>query len=172
MFEVEIKAQCLDKNSLVEKIVSLGALHIETREEVDIYFNHPQKNFGQTDEALRLRRSGNKTCLTYKGPKVSDKSKARLEEESGVENFDSMKKIFLMLGFIESGKVVKQRSVYNYNDIEICIDTVENLGDFVELETKNNCIQEAEEKLFLMANSFGLTAFIRKSYLEMLLEKK
>ena len=172
MFEIEIKARCHDKNSLIEKIVSAGAVHIETREEIDMYFNHPQRDFAKTDEALRLRRIGEKTYLTYKGPKVSVKSKTRLEEELGVENFDSIKKIFLLLGFVEKEKVVKVRSIYHYDKIEICIDEVENLGDFIELEIKSEQIKEAEEHLFNIANSFGLTDFIQKSYLEMILEKK
>ena len=169
MFEVEIKARCYDKDSFIEKIVSAGAVYAETREEVDAYFDHPQRDFAQTDEALRLRRAGDKTYLTYKGPKVSIKSKARLEEEIGVEDFDSIKNILLAVGFTEREKVVKLRSIYNYGKIEISIDTVEKLRDFVELEIKSNHTQEAEEELFHTANLFGLTNFIRKSYLEMIL---
>ena len=172
MFEVEIKAHCYDKKSFIEKIIAAGAVFVETREEIDIYFNHPQKSFAETDEALRLRKTGSKTCLTYKGPKVSTKSKTRLEEESGIENFDSAKKILLMLDFTEHREVVKTRSIYNYDEIEICIDTIDKLGDFIELETKSNQTQEAEEKLLYVANLFGLTDFTQKSYLEMLLEKK
>ena len=170
MFEVEIKARCYDKDSFIEKIVSAGAIHIETREEVDIYFDHPQRDFSQTDEALRLRRVGDKTCLTYKGPKVSIKSKARLEEEVCVEDFDSIKNILLLVGFTESEKVVKLRLIYNYGKIEISIDAVEKLGNFVELEIKSDNTQEAEEELFHTANLFGLTDFIQKSYLEMILD--
>ena len=171
-FEVEIKAQCYDKNSFIEKVTGAGAVHVETREEIDTYFNHSQKNFAETDEALRLRKIGDKTYITYKGPKVSTKSKTRLEEESIVESFDSVKKILLLLGFTEYGEVVKTRMVYNYSGIEICIDTIEKLGDFIELETKSSHPQEAENNLLNIAGSFGITDFTRKSYLEMVLEEK
>jgi len=172
MFEVEIKARCFDKNSFIEKIISAGAIHVETREEVDMYFNHPQRNFAETDEALRLRRVGSKTFLTYKGPKVSAKSKARLEEETCVENFDSMQKILYMVGFVECNKVAKVREVYTFDKIEICVDSIEELGDFIELETISEHTEETEEYLLNIANSFGISEFIRKSYLEMVLEKR
>ena len=78
ILEVEIKAYCDNTSALRESLYSIGADYIETRDEQDIYFNHPSRDFGKTDEALRLRFINGKCKVTYKGPKVSSETKARI----------------------------------------------------------------------------------------------
>ena len=51
------------------------------RIEVDRYFNHPARDFAETDEALRIRRIGPVNRITYKGPRVDTVTKTRQELE-------------------------------------------------------------------------------------------
>jgi adenylate cyclase class 2 len=172
VLEVEIKAYCSDPEDMIKKIKDLGGRPLETRQEIDTYMNHPGRDFGETDEALRLRKVNNLTVLTYKGPKVSEKAKTRYEEEVAVEDYGAMKVILERLGFHEYGTVSKIRSTYAVGDIEICVDSIDTLGHFIELEKKGTNKDEIESKLFDLAGQLGLDEFETRSYLEMLKEKE
>jgi len=68
-------------------------------EQTDIYYNSPCRDFGKTDEALRLRNEGGQIFLTYKGKKLDAMSKTRKEVEVEVAGFDNMEDVLLSLGF-------------------------------------------------------------------------
>lgn len=172
ILEIEIKAYCDDDEKVRREISAIGGIALNKVREEDIYYNHPARDFAQTDEALRVRLVGDRAILTYKGPKLSSRSKARIEEEVVISDIFAMKKVLLHLGFKESGRVVKIREHYRIDDIDISIDEVSGLGIFVELEKKGHQTEEIEKKLFDLADKLGLTKFERRSYLEMLLEKE
>jgi len=165
--EIEIKCYCDDDKNVKNLLSEIGAEFIDKRFERDIYFNHPSKDFKDTDEALRLRTVGEKTLITYKGPKVSKISKARIEHETEVKDYSSMNNILESLGFVQSGIVEKERYIYSFNGMEISIDYVEGLGIFVEIEKIGELKDEIEKELFNTAERLGLVRFERRSYLEL-----
>lgn len=169
VLEIEIKAYCPDLAQVKQTLGSLGAVYLKTEKESDRYFNHPARDFKLTDEALRVRSVGDASVLTYKGPKISKKSKARVEKEVAVQGGEQTCDIFLLLGFRESGTVVKTRDYYILNDITICLDDVAGLGVFVELEKKGDDLDVIEKELFGLAETLGLDRFERRSYLELTL---
>jgi adenylate cyclase class 2 len=146
----------------------MGAEPAGVFRENDTYFNHPHRDFRKSDEALRLRLCQNCSILTYKGPRLSGRAKTRVEYEVPVGDMETMRKVLTSLGFIESGRVFKEREKYRLRDIEIAIDSVEGLGDFVELEKRGIDREKAEEELFALAIELGLERFETKSYLELL----
>ena len=165
--EIEIKCYCDDAEHIKHLLFEMDALFLDRRFERDAYFNHPSKNFADSDEALRLRAIGEKAIITYKGPKVSKISKARIEHETELKDYDSMNNILLSLGFTHSGIIEKERFVYSFNGMEICIDYVDGLGVFVEIEKRGELKDEIEQELFNTAEKLGLTKFERRSYLEL-----
>jgi adenylate cyclase, class 2 len=167
VLEIEIKSYCDDHASVIKKLLDLGARHGGTRTERDLYLNHPSRDFGKTGEALRLRQINGTVILTYKGPRLSTASKTRREEEVAVAEFESMLTVFKLLGFSPSGTVNKDRDIFKLGEIEICIDRVEGIGNFVELEMKGTEYERIEKELFNLAGDLGLTRFERKSYLEL-----
>lgn len=167
MMEIEIKCYCDDDEIIRSRLSDIGARFIEKRIERDIYFNHPSRNFGETDEALRLRTVNDKCRITYKGPKVSKTTKARVEHETEAVDFDSIRNILLSLGFSESGIIEKERDVFSLSGMEITIDYVDGLGTFVEIEKIGELKDEIEKELFDTAAKLGLTKFERRSYLEL-----
>jgi adenylate cyclase class 2 len=68
--ELEVKVPCEDLAGLEGRLRRMGASHVEDLEQIDLYFSHPARDFGVTDEALRLRRENQRTAITYKGPKL------------------------------------------------------------------------------------------------------
>ncbi len=167
MMEIEIKCYCDDDEKVKSLLHGIGAEFVENRMESDIYFNHPSRDFGVTDEALRLRNVGGKCRITYKGPKVSLTTKARVEHETEAGDFETMRKILLSLNFVESGIVNKVRDVFSLNGMEISIDYVDEVGTFVEIEKIGELRDDVEKELFVTAAKLGLSRFERRSYLEL-----
>src|SRR5438552_3145030 len=75
MLEVEMKFPAADFTGIERLLAERGAVAQESLEEVDHYFNAPDRDFAQTDEALRLRRIGPANYATYKGPKRDAQTK-------------------------------------------------------------------------------------------------
>lgn len=170
--EIEIKAYCPHMKELRDRLLALGAERSGSAREEDVYYNHPSRDFGRSDEALRIRRTEGKSILTYKGPRLGERSKTRHEQEVVVADGAAMEDILVRLGFMRVESVVKRREIFMLGSVEICIDNVEGLGDFVELETGGEDMIRAESGLFALASDLGLDRFERKSYLELKLEKK
>ena len=176
--EVEVKIKAYNLEILEEVLIDKGAIIIDITVQRDHYFNHPSKDFQETDEALRIREDGELVYLTYKGPKLDKKSKSRIEENVEVKNYDVVKKILTHLGFKKVLTVTKDRRTYQMRGFTICLDTVESLGTFVEIEKEIDNIEDmvkTRDEIFELATDILLNPHkngIRKSYLELLLEKK
>jgi adenylate cyclase class 2 len=169
MLEIELKSYCLDIEIVKEKIIKSGGILESSGKERDIYYKHPCRDFKQTDEAFRMRHSSMGTFITYKGPKIGDKAKTRFEIETPVSSADDMDIILFRLGFEKAGEVIKEREIYKLSEINVCLDRVKELGDFVELEIIGEDKDKAEKIIFEMADKLGLDKFERRSYLELLL---
>jgi len=157
-------------NERVKREVEEKAEFVKEVIEEDIYFASPVRDFTKTDEALRVRK-GDGIKITYKGPKIDQTTKTREEIEITVDDFDKAVKLFEKLGFKPVAKVVKTRRIYRIDDVTICLDSVEGLGEFIEFEVKTSDVENGKKRLFELAEMFGLRLedSIRKSYLEMLL---
>jgi adenylate cyclase class 2 len=145
--EREIKYRLMSKESymkLKEWLSKECSLKSEVLE-IDDYFQHPCRDFGLTDEALRLRRDERKEqvriYLTYKGPRETSYMKVR--EEINIELASSkchdemMMKILLeKLGFKHIATIEKKRIEYDCKSYTASLDIVKDLGLFVEFELK------------------------------------
>lgn len=174
MIEVEVKVRA-DHSKIRPILFEMGASKIGVEEQSDIYFAAPYRNFAKTDEALRIRSLGGQAVLTYKGPKLDKVSKTRVEIETPVDG-TAAAKIFHALGFMEAGAVRKRREIFRAGEITVCLDTVEGLGEFLEVEldiADNENLISSRAQLFKFLSHFGLNEndSIRTSYLEMVLEK-
>lgn len=175
MIEIEIKARA-EHGPLHEKLKQEGAALEKTVEQTDVYYNAPDRDFGKTDEALRLRDEGGQIFLTYKGKKLDPKSKTRKEVDVEVADFTKMEDILLSLGYRKTLRVHKMRELYHLEGVLVCLDSVDGLGEFVELETlavDDRDIPSRRDLLIESMRRLGIKGeLIRESYLEMLLAKK
>ena len=173
MIEVEIKVKADHKKAL-SILKKIGATKIKFENQSDTYFAAPHRIFSKTDEVLRIRSLEGQAVLTYKGPKLDGISKTREELETPVDGVTA-KRVLNALGFSEAGVVTKKREVFNVGEIIVCLDAVENLGQFLEVEIITNnekFIETSRRKLFEFLKQFGFEEkdSIRKSYLEMIHE--
>jgi len=179
MLEVEVKYRCDDLAAVRAKLQSLGAEMVEQRTDADQYFNAPDRDFKETDEAFRIRRIGSKNRLTYKGPKWEAATKTRTEIEVPLADGDAAaadaERMFTSLGYRPVAVVRKKRTLLHVArtsfEVEACLDEVDRVGSFVELEIAAEEVQfEAAKKTVLqLAEELGLGDPERRSYLEMLL---
>jgi adenylate cyclase class 2 len=186
-FEVEVKCAVLrtkkgseaerSARSVRERVLSAGAVPKGERHQSDVYLEHPCRDLASTDESVRARREREGTkeriVITYKGPKVSPRSKTRAEHELTMAEgtgLDEVLTLFRSIGFNEVRRVEKSREVFELKGVELSIDRVEGLGVFVEAEKVSSSVPEAESEVMSIMDSLGLADRERRSYLEMILE--
>ncbi len=182
MIEVEVKLP-LYRRSLTEKaLIGLGFKAGDLIRESDIYFNSDFHDFIQSDEALRVRTSENlskrtsRIYLTYKGRKVDNISMTREELETELADGDTAVRILKALGYQSMFHVNKLRQLYHGDNLTACVDQVEDLGSFLELEVIVKDESQREEALdrieqILKGIGSDMTETTRISYLGMLMRK-
>jgi len=176
MYEVELKVRA-DHDAVRDRLESADATLVGAVEQADTYYDAPDRDFAETDEALRIRTErtggGVETRLTYKGPLVEQASKTREEAETGVDDPDALADILAGLGYEPAADVSKERIRYRLDGYTVTLDSVDGLGDFVEVERDvEDDIDAAREGARDVMDRLGLDADeqIRTSYLGLLLE--
>ena len=171
MIEVEVKARAPE--DMAKRIAALGAALLVVENHHDLYFNSPLRDFIFSDEALRIRIKEEGARLTYKGPKLDQTTKSRLERTVKIDDPAQMELILSALGFVLSAQVRKRRSKYSYEGVVLALDEVDGLGSFVEVEAEGEGdYEEQRQKVLSILSRLGLHESIRSSYLELLEEKK
>ncbi len=180
--EVEQKFRISDRAGIERQLAVLDSGPIETVEQVDSYFNHPARDFGSTDEALRLRRVGERNYITYKGPKLDATTKTRREIEvellPGETSAADATALLEAIGFSPVAQVCKFRTHmpvrWEGHEVNVALDEVDTLGSFVELELIATEAQVAQARncLASLAQRLGLAKVERRSYLELLLQQR
>jgi len=143
MYEVELKLRA-DHERVQERLDDIGATAVGTVTQEDAYFDAPDRNFADTDEALRIRRERRgaddteAVALTYKGPLVEEASKTRQEAETRVADGAALRAILEGLGYQRAATVRKERTRYRVDGCTVTLDAVEGLGEFVEVEVETD----------------------------------
>jgi adenylate cyclase class 2 len=179
MLEIEMKFPVKDFEVMRATLQTWGAQQDTPIQESDHYFNAPDRDFAQTDEALRVRRIGSRNRVTYKGPRQAGPAKTRTEIEVGLDAGDQAAEGFCRLlthlGYRQVAVVRKQRIVYHLKRdpfaLEVCLDDVSDVGRFAEVEIMagQEDLDQARGVLQDVAAALGLKDAERRSYLEMLL---
>jgi adenylate cyclase class 2 len=171
--EIEVKAYAEDLAALEARLQRLGAIFIGAVHQTDRYFTHPQRDFAQTDEALRIRITDDRAFMTYKGRKFDRLSKTREEIEVAVGDAAAATRLLERLGFTPVAAVRKLRRTYELGEFTICLDDVAGLGTFVEVEARGVAdIEKARDGALALLDQLTLHRTERRSYLELLLESR
>ena len=183
MIEVEIKFR-VPSPDLIERLTREARLVFgEPLLQRDIYFNHPQRNFRETDEALRIRTSGDQNALTYKAPRLDTFTRTRPETEipflAGATSTEQMQSVLLALGFRVIETVEKTRRVAPFTwegqPVEVTLDEPRSLGTFLEIEmlAADDQWQLARDQIVRLAEHWQILDLREpRSYLRMLLEQQ
>lgn len=182
MIEVEVKLPLFRRSMTERALMEAGFVSGDLIQESDIYYQSDFHDFMKRDEALRIRQSDNlskltsKCVLTFKGPKLDQISMTRNELETEVSSPEDCRGILQALGYKPLFPVNKLRQYYHKDSITACVDQVENLGSFLEVEIlveneekREDCLQIIEEILAKLDLSLSDTTTL--SYLCMLQRK-
>lgn len=187
MIEVEVKLKIDSAESIEKKLIELGFKKGQTLQEIDYYYNGVDRDFRASGEALRLRlvesldgsavvadRPGEPLIqMTYKGPKLDNVSMSRVEHQVNIDNFETMLSILSSLGYKPVEPVIKLRRELFSEEMCACVDTVDGLGDYLELEIMADEESQRENALdrisvVLKQLGYSISETTTTSYLSML----
>ena len=175
MLEVELKVKIPSLDPVREQLARKQARSTGKVHEHDIYYNAPHRDFGKTDEAVRVRYTDDHAVVTYKGPKIKKFGlKAREELNFAVESGSTFEAMLDRLGFTRTLEVDKWRETYRLGNASVSLDTVEGLGTFAEIEVITENENDNPTGLIeMIAKEIGVEGEpILASYLELLLAKR
>lgn len=134
MREIEIKARLQDKQATLAKLKELGVTMGQPIKQHDEVFGQPgAKETVFESNWLRVRtENDSKVLFTLKKSVVGHLDS--IEHEVTVDKADEMRAIITELGFEPYSDLTKTRSKGKLDDIEICVDSLDDLGNFIEAE--------------------------------------
>ncbi len=182
-FEIEIKIPIEDPERIMKSLLTRGFQKYQRVIEEDMYYNSEYHDVRKCDEALRIRKTRDlltgktRAQINFKGKKIDQISMSRREYETGIEDPDCMEKILGAIGFTRAAGVKKTRNYLQRGELTACLDQVENLGNFLELEVivrKENLRERYLSQMREILQELGLSMdnTVRASYLSMLMGKE
>ena len=136
--EIEIKILGIDRSSLVERLISLGAEKVFDDEIHALYYDFPDNSIRRKGCTLRLRREGEKSVFTLKKDLESTEAKIREEHEIEVSDFAGMKRLLETLGMNAWLDMKKHRTSYKLKGVRFEIDAYHDaysyIPQFLEIE--------------------------------------
>ena len=168
---VELKARVNSLAPLRKKLEAMKSQHVGTFRQIDTYYGVPEGRL-----KLRETKGNIKALLVYyerqdvKGPKKSRVCLLELEDSG-------LLKPFLNKALKKKVRIDKEREIYRYKGTQIHLDTVKNLGKFIEFERPTEdtpkAVEEARETLRALMKTLGIKAdMLRKgSYSDLALKE-
>jgi len=148
--EIEIKLPASDLEAVRARLRDGGAtLEAAEHDEVDDLYDDRERRLSASGRALRLRRSGDRAMLTYKGPaRFQAGAKIREEREAGVSDPEEVSAILERLGFERRFRYEKRREEWRWEGCVIALDATP-IGTFVEIEGDPAAIRHVVGRLEL-----------------------
>jgi len=136
--EIEIQVNVEKIKPLINFLKTNGNFEAE-KHQIDEYFSPAHRDFLRVRpvrEWLRLRDADGKYSINYKNWHIDENGKSNYcdEFETKIENIDQIRKILSAINFKSVAVVDKLRKIWTYKEYEIAVDSVRELGDFVEIE--------------------------------------
>lgn len=166
--ETEVKLPARDLTGLRERLRGAGAISQAKRhEESNDLFDDPERKLSNSGRALRLRRAGGRTILTYKGAaRFTSGAKVREEREIEVSDAGEAEAILVGLGLQRTFRYEKQREEWSWEDCVVALDETP-IGDFVEIEGEPRAIRR-----LIAALGLDFSEAIPYSYPELYLRRR
>jgi predicted adenylyl cyclase CyaB len=168
---VEMKAKVDSLKPFQQKLQELSAKHVGAFHQVDTYYDIPQGRL-----KLRETEGENKAQLVYyerpdvQGPKQTQVFIIELTKPQNMKQF--LSKVLRTKTVVD-----KQRAIYRIKGTQVHLDTVQNLGTYVEFErpTENTpeAAQKAQEILKKLMQTLGVKpeTLIKRSYSDLIMQQ-
>jgi adenylyl cyclase CyaB, putative len=159
MQEIEMKFKIDNVEIIKKKLKQLGCKLSKELNQKDTVFV-PDINDTSTGKGkmfIRIRNANGTNELTLK--KRSNSTIESKEIEFEVSSFDKAYEFLDTLGLVEWVTVEKKRITTNYKKFNICIDEVNRLGNFIEIEIvteEENRTSFYEQEIMEIAKELGI----------------
>ena len=144
--EIEIKMKVDHLAPVRDRLKAIGAKPAGEVMETNVFFDTSDRALLASDCGLRIRRSRDratkqeKLVCTYKGPRSEGQVKKREEIEVVVDRAPALEELLERLGYVRQLSFEKRRETWKLDKCTIELDSLPELGSFVEIE----CPTEAE----------------------------
>lgn len=142
----------------MKKLTELGCVFSASHTQNDIIFQKKDRVDDSPVARIRIMDDGN-VLFTVKKRGVNEL--ASQEHEVTISSSGKLEKMLLLLDQEEVVRINKTRVSAKYRDYGICVDDVENLGSFIELETMMSDMEtkeseQVQEEMFDFLVSLGI----------------
>ncbi|SCG43388.1 adenylate cyclase, class 2 [Micromonospora halophytica] len=157
--EIEVKYRVIDSAALVRALAQRGAVLSEPVRQDDQAYAASDWTYGQSKVGAafaRLRTENGRHTFCVKKPLENELACA--EHETEVLARDPMHAAILAMGFYPTTRIVKTRRTTRLDEMSLCLDEVEGLGVFFEIEVMADDDRpaiEVQEDLDGFARSLG-----------------
>ncbi len=138
MYEIEVKILDINREEVERRLLSLGAKKVFDGEVHALYFDSADHSIRDKKDTLRLRRTGEKTALTFKKHVENPDFKVREEKEVEVSDFGIMQSMLESMGFSVWLEMKKNRTTYAIEGLHFEFDKYhgqyEFIPEFLEIE--------------------------------------
>lgn len=133
--EIEVKARLKNPDAVRQTLLSRGCVLSEPVSQHDTVFVGPGVSYDEArpgDIFLRVRETPKGATFTMKQT-IANELDCN-EAETGITDSEAMKQALATMGYKHTVTVRKTRQTCTCEGYTICLDTVEQLGDFIEVE--------------------------------------
>lgn len=182
MQEIEVKVKTKDNDEVIRILEAAGCVFSEPIEQDDVTYATTKESmdaFMRSKIFPRIRQiTDGDTIFTVK---FDDQrhvlGMAATEHEVRVDSATELDQMLQLMGFKRIVRVKKMRRKTKYKEYEICVDDVEELGSYMEIEKiadKDADAHAVHEELLGVLESLGinLEGRVTKGYDIIMLEKK
>jgi len=165
--ETEIKIRISNVEAARKQLDALGySVRAPRVFESNVIFDTAGGTLRARGELLRIRRAGDETLVTYKGPSQGGPHKRREEIETTAADAGAIEEIFARLGFEPSFRYEKYRTEYSRHASPGVVTVDETpIGDYLEIEGPAQWIDATASEL-----GYSPADYITKSYGTLYLE--
>ncbi len=179
--EIEVKAKVADLISLRGALEELGCTFFAPVVQDDTVF---VRTVGTIEEYLcnsvflrvRIQNDGTVLLTAKKATTQSAENLVKTEYEVVVNSADEVCSLLELAGFQRSVHVRKTRQKSHYGAYEICLDDIDGLGSFIELEqiAEEHAAENIQREMFAFLGSLGISPEdqVKKGYDILMLEKQ
>lgn len=157
--EIEVKARVTNKEVIISRLSAWECVlsePIEQHDTIYVNFDSDYTTYMPGTNFLRIRKTPTKTYFTLKQPQTNELD--NIEKEVEISDAGTFAEALQLMGYHEVIRVHKVRRKTQYRDMEICLDEVDGLGTFIEIEMMSDEDAEyVQEKLFEVLQLLGVS---------------
>lgn len=149
--ETEVKFRIGNAEEIEDRLRKLHAKLVRTGLERNIRYDTTDRKLARSKELLRLRSYAGEADITHKRRAQAAVRGFKTREETivAIDSFESGRLLLERLGYEKSWIYEKKRQIWELGTVEVLIDELPLIGNFLEIEGEPEEIRKAAERLGL-----------------------